>query len=116
MYNKLAQNAATHKGSRNALLNFYYTFPYALLVHCLGNEAFLVGLYLQKFPLPSLLAAIVHYGLYITFPIFFMKQFMNVVQLYDSVSEIAEMDAAAAGITIGSNNATKSRKGAKAAN
>ena len=49
MYSKLAQNIKTHKGSQNPLLNFYYTFPYALLVFCVGNEACFIALYLLSF-------------------------------------------------------------------
>lgn len=94
MYCKLAQNKTTHKGSANPLLNFYYTFPYALLVHCVGNEAFFIALYLLSFPSPytDLIKTIAH----ISFPIFFMKQFMNVVQLVDAATEIADMDIKAA--------------------
>jgi hypothetical protein len=32
MYGRLALSKTTHKGSRNAVLNFHYTFPYTLLV------------------------------------------------------------------------------------
>lgn len=92
MYSKLAQQATTHKGSKNMLLNFYYTFPYALLVHCVGNEAFLVCLYLQYFSLFPSLSSLVQLVLYVSFPVFCMKQFMNIVQLYDSVGEIVELD------------------------
>jgi phosphatidylglycerophosphate synthase len=38
MYAKLASGAKTHKGSKNPLLNFYYTFPYALLFFCVGDQ------------------------------------------------------------------------------
>jgi len=48
MYAKLSKGATSHKGSANPLLNFYYTFPYALLVFCVGNELFLVALYLLQ--------------------------------------------------------------------
>jgi len=92
MYSKLSTNKTSHKGSKNPLLNFYYTFPYALLVFCVGNEFFFVCLYLLSFPALAAYFGIVNGILYICFPIFFMKQFMNFVQLYDSVGEIVELD------------------------
>lgn len=93
MYSKQMQQQTTHKGSKNAMLNFYYTAPYALLVHCVGNEACFITLYLlphceQIVWLHSLLTVV----LYIAFPICVMKQLMNVIQLCDSCSEIASLD------------------------
>jgi len=102
MYAKLSSGATSHKGSANPLLDFYYTFPYALLVFCVGNEFFLVALYLLPFWAgPSFVIAGAKYSLvtvlaYITFPIFFGKQFMNFVQLYDAAGEIAALDLQAA--------------------
>jgi len=49
MYSTLSKGATTHKGSDNALLNFYYTFPYALLIFCCGAEMMVVILYLLAF-------------------------------------------------------------------
>jgi len=95
MYAKLAQNATTHKGSSNPLLNFYYTFPYALLVFCVGNEVFFVCLYLVKYSTyPALVpfVSLVEWILYISFPISAGKQFMHVVQLLDAVGEVGQLD------------------------
>ena len=93
MYCKLAQAISTHKGSKNPLLNFYYTFPYALLVFCVGNEAFFIALYIISFNnIGSTMIWICYTVLYITGPICFGKQFMNVVQLMDACGEIVEMD------------------------
>jgi len=93
MYAKLSTNKTTHKGSKNPLLNFYYTFPYALLVFCVGNEFFFVCLYLLSFnTLITGYYTIVNGIMMVCFPIFFMKQFMNFVQLYDSIGEIVELD------------------------
>jgi len=99
-YSKLAQRVATHKGSKNKLLNFYYVevmsfwprLPW-LLVFCVGNEMFLVCLYLLSFTksggdwhmLYTTLAVV-------SFPIFFMKQFFNVIQLGDAAGEVADAD------------------------
>lgn len=96
MFSKLAANKATHKGSRNPILNFYYTFPYALLVFCVGNEAFFISLYLRAFASSfsshPLFVHIIEWVLFVSFPISALKQFMNVVQLYDACNEICEMD------------------------
>jgi len=98
MYSKSLMGETTHKGSKNPLLNFYYTFPYALLVFCVGNEAYLVAQYLMKFNRgPAFVVAGISTDLAtvvskVCFPIFCGKQFMNVVQLYDSTTEIAAYD------------------------
>jgi len=107
MYSKLSQKISTHKGSKNPILNFYYcdvlTFwprlPW-LLVFCVGNEMFLVAMYLLSFTdggskeaaggflwHATLLAAAV-----VSFPIFFCKQFFNVIQLTDAAGEVADQD------------------------
>ena len=92
MYSKVAQQKTTHKGSRNPLLNFYYTFPYALLVFCVGNELCLVTLYLLAFPWDERWTAVWSGLMYASFPICVLKQLMNVVQLYDACNEVCEMD------------------------
>ncbi len=90
MYATLVQGKTTHKGSdSSALLNFYYTFPYALLVCCCGNEFFIMSLYLMPH-YPS--AWLTNFAI-INFPIFVFKQFMNVVQLWDSTQKLTAMDA-----------------------
>jgi len=94
---KAMQRAVTHKGSKNWLLNVYYTAPYVLLIACCGNEFFLVALYVLKFTSGAAVAMIagiplVQFILYVNAPIFFYKQAMNVVQLYDAASEIALID------------------------
>jgi len=94
MYSKVVQNKTTHKGSANPLLNFYYTFPYALLVFCVGNEMFFITLYLISWwgSLSASLRILCNVCLYGSFPIMALKQFMNIVQLYDSCNEVCEMD------------------------
>ncbi len=104
MYSKLSQKIATHKGSKNPLLNFYYcdvmTFwprlPW-LLVFCVGNEMFLVALYLLSFTDGKdgggfAWHALLTTAAVVSFPIFCMKQFFNVIQLGDAASEVAEAD------------------------
>ena len=91
MYSKLAQRQSTHKGSRNAALNFYYTFPYALLVFCVGNELCFVSLYLLAFEWSSEWEVVWRVCAYASFPVCVLKQLMNVIQLYDSCNEVCEM-------------------------
>jgi hypothetical protein len=107
-YSKLSQKISTHKGSKNPMLNFYYvdvmTFwprlPW-LLVFCVGNEMFLVALYLLSFTDGgsgkegsggAAWHALLMGAAVVSFPIFFMKQFFNVIQLTDSAGEVAEAD------------------------
>jgi CDP-diacylglycerol--inositol 3-phosphatidyltransferase len=92
MYSKLALGRTSHKGSRNPALHFYYTFPYALLLFCIGNELCFVMLYLLSFRWSPLWTAVWRYALYCSFPVCALKQLMNVIQLYDSCNEICEMD------------------------
>eukprot|EP00823_Brevimastigomonas_motovehiculus_P002711 TRINITY_DN1631_c0_g1_i1.p1 TRINITY_DN1631_c0_g1~~TRINITY_DN1631_c0_g1_i1.p1 ORF type:complete len:214 (+),score=34.68 TRINITY_DN1631_c0_g1_i1:37-678(+) len=94
MYSKATSKS--HKDSKNPLLHFYYTFPYALLVFCVGNEAFFICMYILHFTAGPIVPGV---GLpfftllaYVVFPIFFAKQFMNFVQLYDAANEIAAVD------------------------
>ncbi len=94
MYAKLAQKATTHKGSKNPLLNFYYTYPYALLFFCVGNECFIIMLYLLSFPAIAASTSLYLYLAYFCFPIFFMKQVFNVIQLGDAAHEIVLLDSA----------------------
>ena len=97
-YSKLASGKTSHKGSDNALLNFYYTFPYALFVICCGNELFIVFLYVLAFTegtvvtVAGLSVGLVKLICYVNFPIFVLKNVLNVVQLYDAVKEIADAD------------------------
>lgn len=98
MYTKLLQGATTHKGSQNALLNFYYTFPFALLIFCVFNEMFLVCLYIKAtvfvgwMIMPVFGVPLVDCCQYFAFPFFVFKQLMNVVQLWDSVAGLLEYD------------------------
>lgn len=98
MYASLAMGATSHKGSPNKLLNFYYTFPYALMVFCCGNELFVMALYLYNF-YPDV--PLVYYVLVSCFPIFAAKQFMNVVQLYQCANDLVDMDIKEAHAKVG---------------
>jgi CDP-diacylglycerol--inositol 3-phosphatidyltransferase len=92
-YAKLSQKLTTHKGSKNPLLNFYYTFPYALLVVCVAQELFLLCVYLlSSAGQSSILLPFAYPAAVVSFPIFALKQIINVVQLVDAVAEIVDLD------------------------
>lgn len=96
MYSRLSQNKASHKGGKSALLNFYYSFP-ALFIFCSGNEFFFTSLYLLAFdksPIGTFAGVELprwRLAAYVTFPLFAFKNMMNVVQLHEAVTEIAEI-------------------------
>jgi CDP-diacylglycerol--inositol 3-phosphatidyltransferase len=92
-YAKMMEGKTTHKGSDNPLLNFYYSFPY-LLICCVGNEGFFIALYVLNFSAGPMLGASGLFSVlaWVFFPISAFKNFMNVVQLYDSCHVIASLD------------------------
>ncbi|KAJ2310338.1 phosphatidylinositol synthase 1 (CDP-alcohol phosphatidyltransferase1) [Coemansia sp. RSA 2611] len=96
MYSQLITGKTNHKQmDQNAhwILKAYYTDRKVLFAFCFGNEAFFLLLYLNKY-LP-------YYALYLSvpltlaaFPISLIKNAINVVQLYESASDLARLDAA----------------------
>mmetsp|Transcript_39225 Transcript_39225/g.77117 ORF Transcript_39225/g.77117 Transcript_39225/m.77117 type:complete len:215 (-) Transcript_39225:235-879(-) len=100
MYSSMACGKTSHKGGGNFLLQFYYSFPF-LLISCAGNEMFLVGLYLRKqdsvmwvLNTPVTTQLTIEYAVLLFLcPIFMFKQFMNFVQLWDSVANLLHLDA-----------------------
>lgn len=81
----LEADATTHKQSNFWVLNFYYCFPHALLATCIGQEMFLVLLYLKKN-----LKAKFRYDLCVLMinlflPLFYFKQVCNVYQIKESI-------------------------------
>ncbi|MES1915608.1 MAG: hypothetical protein MHM6MM_007530 [Cercozoa sp. M6MM] len=87
MDSRLMSGAKSHKGARNALLNFYYTFPFALLFFCVGAEAFLIALFVKAHTndqeagtLFAQINTFMTYTAYVCMPVFGMKQLFNVVQ------------------------------------
>ncbi|KAJ2829202.1 phosphatidylinositol synthase 1 (CDP-alcohol phosphatidyltransferase1) [Coemansia erecta] len=96
MYSQLITGKANHKemdANAHWILKAYYTDRRVLFAFCFGNEAFFLLLYLNKY-LPT-------YALYLSipmtlaaFPISFIKNAINVVQLYESASDLARLDAA----------------------
>ncbi|KAJ2137629.1 phosphatidylinositol synthase 1 (CDP-alcohol phosphatidyltransferase1) [Coemansia sp. RSA 678] len=96
MYSQLVTGKTNHKemgDDSHWILKAYYTDRRVLFAFCFGNEAFFLLLYLNKY-LPT-------YALYLSvpltlaaFPISFIKNAINVVQLYESASDLARLDAA----------------------
>ncbi|MES1915609.1 MAG: hypothetical protein MHM6MM_007530 [Cercozoa sp. M6MM] len=99
MDSRLMSGAKSHKGARNALLNFYYTFPFALLFFCVGAEAFLIALFVKAHTndqeagtLFAQINTFMTYTAYVCMPVFGMKQLFNVIQLQEAAELVASFD------------------------
>ncbi|KAJ2713300.1 phosphatidylinositol synthase 1 (CDP-alcohol phosphatidyltransferase1) [Coemansia spiralis] len=96
MYSQLITGKTNHKQMDEGahwVLKAYYTDRRVLFAFCFGNEAFFLLLYLNKY-LP-------HHALYLSlpltllaFPISLVKNVINVIQFYESASDLARLDAA----------------------
>ncbi|KAI9479670.1 phosphatidylinositol synthase 1 (CDP-alcohol phosphatidyltransferase1) [Coemansia sp. RSA 989] len=96
MYSQLITGKVNHKqmdDNAHWILKAYYTDRKVLFAFCFGNEAFFLLLYLNMY-LPR-------YALFLSvpltvaaFPISLIKNVINVVQLYESASDLARIDAA----------------------
>lgn len=107
MYSTLSSGSTSHKkvGSQSKLLQLYYSNTKVLFTVCAANELFFVGLYLCSFPLrsppylgyfkgfPLSYATIITVG---TFPLWALKQFLNLVQMQQAALTLARSDAQAA--------------------
>merc|ERR1719323_3084969 len=84
----------THKQGQFWILKFYYTFPYALLVVCIGQELFLLLLYVY-FHLShgSALAGLCESILKLSCPVFAFKQICNVFQLMEAADYYATIES-----------------------
>jgi len=101
LYSTLSSGATSHKAvdqNTNIFLRLYYGNKYVLFVLCAANEAMFLGLYLLHFhPGPTITLVGLKFGavqwfLYFSLPLGAMKQFMNVVQLIQAFSNMAEVD------------------------
>eukprot|EP01063_Lacrimia_lanifica_P003636 TRINITY_DN1195_c0_g1_i1.p2 TRINITY_DN1195_c0_g1~~TRINITY_DN1195_c0_g1_i1.p2 ORF type:complete len:227 (+),score=106.79 TRINITY_DN1195_c0_g1_i1:55-681(+) len=83
---------ASHKGTdttRNPLLKVYYNNRIVLGGFCLGQEAFYLFLYTYHFyPEMGMIP------IYVSFPIFCLKQLCNAIQLMESMQTVAISDTA----------------------
>ncbi|CEO98956.1 CDP-diacylglycerol--inositol 3-phosphatidyltransferase [Plasmodiophora brassicae] len=93
MYSSLMAGIQSHKENTNPILKFYYSFPF-LLLFCVGNEAFIIGTYLELFPaaLPPAFLTAVRAIKYVCLPVFLGKNFFNVVQLVESSNRLVRLD------------------------
>jgi len=83
---KVEAGGDTHKTGNFWILEFYYTFPYALLVVCVGQELFLLVWYIQPYLANG--SVLYHYSqllMTISFPVFAFKQLTNVLALVEAI-------------------------------
>lgn len=110
MYSSLRIGTDSHKNiseKEHPLLRFYYMFPYALFWVCLFNETALVMLFLVAHEDTQLVKSIpaielpqitnggvpLHrLALYVSFPIFVLKQTISVIQLHGAAKRILAVD------------------------
>ncbi|KAK9473631.1 CDP-alcohol phosphatidyltransferase-domain-containing protein [Dipodascopsis tothii] len=100
----LSTGAGSHKKvekESSRLLSLYYTNTRVLFVVCAANELFFVALYLASFPLRSpphlgyLFGIPLSYKTILavtTFPIWFFKQVLNVIQMVRAAQTLALFD------------------------
>jgi CDP-diacylglycerol--inositol 3-phosphatidyltransferase len=93
MYSSFVSGSKSHKDANQVrdgtLLTLYYTNRIVLGLVCMGNEAFYVLLYVWHFyPQPLVQGALLAVS-----AIFMFKQYINLVQLYNSSLIVAESDA-----------------------
>ncbi|KAJ2521950.1 phosphatidylinositol synthase 1 (CDP-alcohol phosphatidyltransferase1) [Coemansia sp. RSA 2049] len=107
MYSQLITGKTNHKqmdADAHWILRAYYTDRRVLFAFCFGNEAFFLLLYVNKFIASS---AALYFSIALTllaFPLFLIKNTINVIQLYESAKDLAKLDAA----TLNSQNKTSS--------
>lgn len=92
MYAMMSSGSASHKNvdeSQSKILSLYYTNRTVLFVVCLVNELFYVAIYLHYFDFFWLGTVLV----FLSAPIWFFKQFANVIQLRAAALILATMDA-----------------------
>ncbi|ODV83513.1 hypothetical protein CANARDRAFT_214451 [[Candida] arabinofermentans NRRL YB-2248] len=99
MYASLVSGSTSHKSLKkdtNVLLRLYYENRTVLFFVCALNELFYMALYLDHYnfsKLPIINISIPRILVFISLPIWFFKQFMNVIQLINASNILAEVDA-----------------------
>mmetsp|Transcript_17599 Transcript_17599/g.41497 ORF Transcript_17599/g.41497 Transcript_17599/m.41497 type:complete len:212 (-) Transcript_17599:55-690(-) len=91
MFSTLSQGGASHKvidKKENKLLQVYYHNRIVLFTLCMGNEMFLMGLYLIKFYTSNLIWVL----MLIFAPMCALKQIINFLQWFSSARALAKMD------------------------
>ena len=97
MYATLSKGGGSHKNIRaeaNPLLKIYYKNRVVLFTFCACAELFYMFLYLMHFYSGPLLLglSLFHWGALLNFPIFLIKQVINVFQLQYACLDIAVID------------------------
>jgi len=103
MYSAAGEHHKKENLNHHFLLNLYYTNRNVLGMVCLFNEFFYIFLYVAKFfPGPELFS-VMNYSLNLSvafallcFPVFFFKQYVNVLQLVNACYDIVKKDCTAA--------------------
>ncbi|KAK9461913.1 CDP-alcohol phosphatidyltransferase-domain-containing protein [Lipomyces oligophaga] len=104
MYATITSGATSHKKvakDRSSILSLYYTNSTVLFIVCAMNEMFFVGLYLYSFP-PKTPPHLGYYKdiplsyptiiLIFTFPVWLLKQVLNVIQMVAAANILAAAD------------------------
>ncbi|KAJ7109305.1 CDP-alcohol phosphatidyltransferase-domain-containing protein [Mycena epipterygia] len=105
MYSSLVTGSRSHKlvtGDVSRILWWYYNDPFTLFVVCAGNELFFVSLYLMKWTvapmgLPAPILSSLTYAQFfaaLSFPVFFVKNVINFVQLWKASKILVGVDIA----------------------
>ncbi|KAJ2724833.1 phosphatidylinositol synthase 1 (CDP-alcohol phosphatidyltransferase1) [Coemansia sp. Benny D115] len=97
MYSQLITGKTNHKqmdANAHWILKAYYTDRRVLFAFCFGNEAFFLLMYLNKYVSGYWLTVSAVFTV-AAFPIFVIKNVINVIQLYESAKDLAKLDAAA---------------------
>lgn len=90
-----AINGGHHKNvsvDRNWLLRFYYGNKPFMFLNCVGQEAFLIALYV--FSSQTSIGPIAYWVMMVSAPFGALKQLINVIQLCDAMGQIAKVDLA----------------------
>ena len=89
MYANLLYGKKTHKETSNYFLKIYYTNKFFSAIICLGQELFYIGVYITY-------SKLIESNFYIfsicMFPLYLIKQFLNIVQLIDASDKITNID------------------------
>ncbi|KAJ2359892.1 phosphatidylinositol synthase 1 (CDP-alcohol phosphatidyltransferase1) [Coemansia sp. RSA 2607] len=95
MYSQLITGKTNHKqmdDGKHWVLRAYYTDRRVLFAFCFGNEAFFLLLYVITYL--SGAARVLAIGLAVVmFPLFAIKNIINVIQLCESAKDLAKLDA-----------------------
>lgn len=101
LYATLTIGLGSHKDvskTENPLLRVYYGNKLVLFFLCVGNEAFMLLMYLLKMVEAEDVSTrivsteYIMYGLYLATPLMLLKQFIHILQLIAAMSQLSEFD------------------------